>query len=244
MTHRLWLALLPALAFAQDLPRAELSLGVWNTDMSGRIQDGPTRVDVRSDLGVESRLQFFGSLALRLSRHNKLVVEGTPFSVTGRNELNRTVIYAGREYRIRETVGSEAKLNYAFLGYQRDVLARPDGNFGFRAGVAYLDASGSITGVNSGITAAKSFTIGLPLVGVQGRATIAGPLFVDGDFVGMSLGSYGRYVQGGIAGGLQFGHIGFKVGYRAIDADIHERNATSSGLSTRISGAIFSVMIR
>jgi hypothetical protein len=79
---------------------------------------------------------------------------------------------------------------------------------------------------------------------VQGRAAIAGPLFIDGDLVGMSLGSYGRYLQGGIAGGLQFGHVGFTIGYRVMDANIHEKDAASSGVFARISGPIVSVVIR
>jgi hypothetical protein len=63
----------------------------------------------------------------------------------------------------------------------------------------------------------------------------------------MSVGGYGHYVQGGASVGVAIRGFGIRVGYRVIDADVHERGnegASRAGLAPRFSGPQVSIMWR
>lgn len=188
--------------------------------------------------------QFHGTALIRVKGRHRIVLEGSPLQFSGLNLLTRNVTYNGRTYLVQETVASEAEVSYAFAGYQYEILARPRGRLGVRAGGAYLDASGRLRSLSTGTEASRSYTIGLPVVGVEGRAMlIPRRLDIGGDVAGMTLGDYGRYVQGGGNIGMLFGAFAVRAGYRAIDADVHESSGSNpAGVRARFCGPVFSLV--
>ena len=74
----LFLVLVIAVA-AQDIEtfRIELTGSAWLVNTAGFIQSGVAAVDLQADLGIEqSKPTFFGSLVLKPTRRNRLLIEG------------------------------------------------------------------------------------------------------------------------------------------------------------------------
>jgi hypothetical protein len=215
---------------------------------AGTIQASGTPIDLVSDLGVQQQQPtFYGSLVFKPTKRQRIVVEGTPFGLTGNNTVNRTLTYRGETFQVSDTVHSNANLDYFFAGYQYDVLSGSAGHLGFSVGGAYLGATGTILSVTSNTSASKTETIGLPLAGAEFRVfPIPGRhwLDVDGGIRGMGFGSYGYYTEAMANGGVWFGHFGLKGGYRAVNTDLHESSNGGSGISVRLKGPIFSVAFK
>ena len=226
--------------------RVEVTGAAWLVNPSGTLQASGTPIDLISDLGAEQRQPtFYGRLIVKPGRKHRIVVEGTPFRISGFNTINRQIVYRGETFNVDETVRSSADLNYAFVGYQYDVLSGPAGHLGFSAGGAYLGATGVINTVPAGTTASKTETIGLPLAGAEGRLfPIRGHrlLTIEGDIRGMDVGAYGHYLEASGSGGVSLGQVTVMAGYRTVDADIHSSNSTNpEGVNVRFKGPIFSV---
>jgi hypothetical protein len=237
--------------------RLELTGSAWLVNSSGTIQAGGalasaissiTAIDLVSDLGVKQRQPtFYGRLVIKPSRKHRIVIEGTPVGLHGTNVVTRTVIYHGETFTVGQTLQSSADVNYFFAGYQYDVVSRPAGHLGFSVGGAYLNATGTIHGVESGLVATKSETLGLPLAGAEGRVfVIPGRklLEIDGGIRGMAFGGYGHYVEGTVNGGIGFGPLTVQAGYRAESADLHSTNNGGNGVNVRLHGPIFSLQAR
>ena len=156
-------------------------------------------------------------------------------------------MYNGQTFNVSDTVVSKASLDYIFAGYQYDVASNPRGHLGFEVGGAYLSADGVLHGIESGVTASKSETIGLPLVGTEFRVfpVPASHLFeMNGEVKGMALGGYGHYLQANLNAGLQIKLVTFEVGYRFVDADVHEAGTNPSGVSPRFKGIVTGLVFR
>jgi hypothetical protein len=95
VTNELALLLIPVLslcAVPQDADPENSTLettgSYWSVNSSGSIRANGTPVDLKSDLGVnQSQPTFTGRLVAKLHRRQKLVVEGTPFRLTGDQNL-------------------------------------------------------------------------------------------------------------------------------------------------------------
>jgi acyl-coenzyme A thioesterase PaaI-like protein len=238
--------------------RVEVTGSAWLVNSGGTIHAGgvATRADVASgtaidlvtDLGVKQRQPtFYGHLVLKPGRKHRIVIEGTPIRLNGTNTVNRTVVYQGQTFTVGQTLQSSADVNYFFVGYQYDVVSAPAGHLGFSVGGAYLNATGTIHGLQSGLVATKSETIGMPLAGAEGRVfVIPGRklLEIDGGVRGMAFGGYGHYVEGTITGGIGFGPLTFQAGYRAESADLHSTSILGNGVDVHLRGPIFSIQAR
>jgi hypothetical protein len=237
--------------------RIELTGSGWLVNSSGTIRAGGalaagiaagTAIDLVTDLGVKQRQpSFYGRLVIKPSRKHRIVLEGTPVTLHGANVITRTVIYQGQVFTIGQTLQSSADVNYFFGGYQYDVVSVPAGHFGLSVGGAYLNATGTIHGLESGLVATKSETVGLPLAGAEGRVfVIPGRklLEIDGGVRGMAFGGYGHYVEGTVNGGVGFGPLTIQAGYRAVSADLHSTSNGGNGVDVRLRGPIFSLQAR
>jgi hypothetical protein len=237
---------LVTIASGQD-PEAfhvELTASGWLASLEGEVQAGGLPVDLKRDLAIGNRWTFFGRLVVKPARKHRLIVEGAPYQFEGRNLLERTIVYAGRTYAIREDVASAAELTYIFGAYQYDFLSRPSGHLGIQAGVAYIDAAGEISSVTRGIAGRDEERFPMPLAGIEGRAFIVPRrVSVSGEIKGMALGRFGYFVQGGVDAGVTLGPLTFMAGYKILDADIHE-NEGGPGLRPRISGPVLSLQLR
>lgn len=228
--------------------RIELTGSGWLVNSAGTIQAGGSPIDLVTDLGVyQQQPTFYGRLVFKPGRKHRIVVEGTPFRLQGANTVDRSVTYHGDTFNVSQTLSSNAALNYAFAGYQYDVLSGPMGHLGFSVGGAYLNADGTLRALQTGITSTKSETIGLPLAGVEGR------LFpirrhrifeLDGGILGMDFGDYGHDLEANGNAGITFGHFTPQAGYRAVHVDIQTTGANPSGVDARLRGPIFSAQCR
>jgi hypothetical protein len=237
--------------------RLELTGSAWLVSSSGTIQAGAgvtsnissgTAINLVTDLGVrQHQPAFYGRLVIKPGRKHRIVIEGTPIRLEGTNVVSRTVIYQGQTFTVGQTLQSSADVNYFFGGYQYDVISVPAGHLGFSIGGAYLNATGTIHGVESGLLASKSETLGMPLAGAEGRVfVIPGRklLEIDGGIRGMAFGGYGHYVEGTLNGGMEVGPLTFQAGYRAVGADLHSTSNGGNGVDVRLHGPIFSLQAR
>jgi hypothetical protein len=245
---RLFLLVFAAVTVASAQDRedfhVELTASGWQTSLEGEVQAGGLPVDLKRDLALENRWTFFGRLVLKPARKHRIVIEGAPYQFEGRNILERTIVYAGRTYAIREDIESTAELTYLYGAYQYDFFSRASGHLGVQAGVAYIDAAGEIRSVARGISGRDEERFPMPLVGIEGRAFIVPRrVSVSGEIKGLALGRFGYFVQGGVDGGVTLGPVTFLAGYKILDADVHEREG-GPGIRPRISGPIIGIQLR
>ncbi len=239
-------------AYAQEQPlenfHVELTAAAWHPSIDGTVMALGLPVALHGDLNLDNSWTFFGKLVFKPGRRHRINIEGAPYEFTGRNILARTITYNGRTYFVQETVDSEASLNYFFASYQYDVISRARGHLGLEVGGAYLGATGTISGVTSGISATDNQSIGLPLAGAEFRAFLlprSRLLNVNGEAKGMSFGGYGDYFQGVVNVGVGTRRFTVQAGYQYVNADIHENRAVNpSGIAPTFRGPIFSVQFR
>jgi hypothetical protein len=239
--------LLPSLVWAQEDYRVDLMVSGWLVDTSGTVRSGLAPIDLRSDLGVGQRQPTFtGRLDLKPGRRWHVLVEGTPYRLRGDNTLTRTITFQGQQYTFEETIHSTAEVNYVFGGVEYDLVHRDQGHLGFFAGGAYVDATATLHGVTTGVTATESEQIGLPLPGLDFRAfPVPGSrrVIVDGNVQGMSFGGYGRFVNlGANAGVFLMRAVAIEAGYMLVDADLHSQGG-ARGVAPRFSGPVFSLRL-
>lgn len=234
--------------------KIELTGSAWIVNASGQLQITGTSFDLVRDLAVEQgNPTFYGKLIIKPGRRHRIVIEGTPFRLSGNNAINQAMTFKGRQYFVNATVKSAADLNYAFAGYQYDVISSTMGHLGFSVGGAYLGASGKVeTRANmlSGAvptTLSKTESVGVPLAGAEFRIfpIPRRPILeINGGLRGMGFGSYGHYVQGEGSAGINLGHVAIEAGYRAVVADVHNTSQTPSGIFAHLHGPIYSVVFR
>ena len=227
--------------------RAEVTVGGWQLKPSGYIVSDFLPVDLQDDLGIKDRkFTFMGKLVLKPGRKHRFVVEGNLFRLEGQNRLNRTITFAGKDYAVNETVSSDAKLDYALVGYQYDFISRSQGHLGFLVGAAMLDAKGTVKSPTIG-QAEESITAPLPLLGMEFRVyPLAGRnyLNINTDIKGITAGDYGHFVHQTTNVGFSLGrHFTFQVGYSTFTLSANDTD-NSMGFSLQNKGPVFSVQFR
>jgi hypothetical protein len=231
----------------EENSKLEITGSFWAINSSGTIRANGTPVDLKSDLGVsQNQPTFTGKLVVKPGRKHNIVIEGTPFRLSGTNDLTRTITYSGKTYTLSDRVTSLADLDYFYAGYQYDLISRPAGHFGLMAGGAYLSADGTIRSQVSGLTASKTETIGLPLAGAGFRVFPVRRrvlLVVDGEVKGMDVGSYGHYVQASASAGIGVGPVLIEGGYRVVNFDLHTTNKVTA-VSPQFKGPLLSIVFR
>ena len=228
--------------------RVELTASAWLVNPSGSIQSGITPVDLRRDLQLDqSQPHFFGKLVVKPGRRHRMIVEGVPYRLSGAANVSRQIVFAGRTYNIQDFVTSKANIDYVAGAYQFDVVSRPQGHFGLLAGVGYVNAAGTLASRNFGFTGSERQSFPFPQVGAEGRAWVlphSHLLELDGELKGMSLASYGHYLQFAVHGGVSVGrHLTVQAGYMFADADVHRQDNTR-GFNPTFRGPIFGIQLR
>jgi hypothetical protein len=222
---------------------------VWPLTASGRLQSGDTPLDLESDLGVAGvKTHFLGKVIAKPSRRHRILFDGIAYRLSADTVLDRQIEYAGQTYNIRQPISSKADVTSLFGGYQFDFLSRELGHAGVQAGVAYFDATGTITAtgglVGGNLTATESVTYPLPLIGGEFRGWINRWVNINGEVRGIALGDYGRYLQTTVQAGVRLGnHVILQEGYALLDADLHREDRTVR-VQPRFHGPIISVQIR
>jgi hypothetical protein len=226
----------------------EVTAGGWLVDTGGQIQANGSPIDLVTDLNAGQRQgTFYGQLVFKPARKHRIVVEGTPFRINGLKSVSRSIVYRGQTFTVNQTVRSSASLDYAYAGYQYDVLSGPKGHLGFSVGAAYLGATGLLQAVETNVSATKTQQVALPLAGTDFRIfPIPGHKFfeVEGGIRGMAFGDYGYFAEATGSGGLVLGHVTLLAGYRAVNTEIYVTSNGGSGITARLHGPIFSGMFR
>jgi hypothetical protein len=234
--------------FLSGQERMELTVSAWRIGTTGTIQSGIVPIDLQSDLALRDRFSFAGRLVVFPGYRHGFVLEGSTLTPEGDNNLARTIVYNDRTYNVRDRILSNAELSTIYAGYQYSLLSTRRYRLAAGGGGAYIVADGTIQSTSTGVQASREHRIGLPLAAVDARIFLLPDrnlLEIAGGLKGMSFGRYGRYVEGGIHAGVNFGAVGFRVGYRLLDADIHEDSTSSDiGAAPRIAGPAFSVVFR
>jgi hypothetical protein len=228
--------------------RVELTGAAWIMNTSGTIQSDGTPINFVSDLAAaQQQPTFYGRLVVKPARKHRIVIEGTPFRVSGNNDVQRTIVYRGETFVVNSNVRSSAEVNYMFAGYQYDLVSGNAGHLGFSVGGAYLGATGVLTSQSPAgvLTASRSETIGLPLAGLEGRIFPIPRnriITLEGSIRGMSVGDYGSYLEATGSGGVSVGPLSILAGYRSVHADLHSGNTSDPhGVDVRFKGPIFSL---
>ncbi len=139
--------------------RIEITGSAWILNTGGAIQANGAPIDLVSDLGVQqNQPTFYGQLVFKPGPKHRIVIEGTPFDIQGYNTIDRSVTYRGYTYTVSQTLQSSADMTYFFGGYQYDLASGPMGHFGLSAGAAYLSATGTIRGVQTGVGGGSGIT--------------------------------------------------------------------------------------
>ncbi len=226
----------------------EITAGGWLVNTGGQIQANGSPIDLVTDLAAaQQQGTFYGQLVFKPRRKHRIVIEGTPFRINGLKSVSRSIVYRGQTFNVNETVRSSASLDYAFAGYQYDVLSGPKGHLGFSVGAAYLGATGLLQAVEAGTSATRSQQLVLPLAGMDFRIfPVPGHKFfeVEGGIRGMAFGSYGYFAEATGSGGVAFGPFTLLAGYRAVNTEIYVTSNGGSGITARLHGPIFSGMFR
>lgn len=226
----------------------ELTGAVWILNPRGSIQAGTTPIDLRGDVGIEKdRPTFVGKLVVKPGRKHRIIVEGTPYELEGDQQLTRTIRYEGQTFTVTDRVRSRATLGYVFGVYQYDFLSRRAGHLGIQIGGAYLDATGRLEAVQSGVTASKSQKVGIPLIGAEFRVSPIPhhSIFeINGEVRGVPLGDYGHYLQSSINAGIRLGLFTIEGGYRFLDADLHDTSVNRNGVAPQFRGPTAGLVFR
>src|SRR5437870_361016 len=101
-----------AAAFAEDF-HIEFTGSYWRLNPSGNVQTTSTRVDLRSDLGIQDRKnQGLFKVVVKPGQKHRINFEVIPYRFKGQNNVSRTFQLGGVSYPFQDRITSEAKMNY------------------------------------------------------------------------------------------------------------------------------------
>ncbi len=84
--------------------KVELTGAAWLQNSSGTIQASGTPIDLVTDLGAQQQPTFYGRLVIKPGRKHRIVIEGTPFRISGYNTVDRTIVYRGQTFMVNQTL--------------------------------------------------------------------------------------------------------------------------------------------
>lgn len=98
--------------------------GVWQSDISGDVQDGITAIDTEDDIGLQDNDNnyFYAALEHPIPLLPNIKLQHTKLSVDGDNELNRIIDFNGSQFSINENVSAEADLTHTDATFYYELL--------------------------------------------------------------------------------------------------------------------------
>lgn len=220
--------------------RLELSATLWRMNTNGTIRADGTPINLLTDLGLYQRQRTYdGRLVFKFKRKLRFVLEGTPLSIHGLNNINRNVTYFGQQYSYSDTLKSSAQINYIYGGLHRDWFSGSMGRFGSSVGAAYLGLAGSLQGEQSGIDKKGSTPFGLPFIGADFRLYLIPNkrwVALQGEVRGLPAGGYGHWLEGNAGVGGWIGPVGLQLGYREMLINFHQTGVDPNGMNLRFYG--------
>lgn len=227
--------------------RVELTADYWRLNPAGNVKTDATHVDLRSDLGVRGQKGHgLIKLAAKPGRKHRILFAAIPYRLKGNSTITRTFEFGGKIYPVQDVISSDSEINHFFAGYQYDFVSRRQGHVGVMVGVGYFDGKATVSSQRFG-SSAEDGSAPLPLAGIEFRGfPIPGKnaLNINGEVKGMSLGSYGRYIESDMNLGFGLGrHFTLQVGANLVDLDVHKKDL-SEGFKLRFIGPTVSIQLR
>ncbi len=118
------LAATTQLAQADTILGIYAGAGVWQSDISGDVQDGTTAIDTEDDIGLEDENNnyFYAALEHPVPLVPNIKLQHTKLSVDGDNVLNRSIDFNGSQFSFSDNVSAEADLTHTDATFYYEVL--------------------------------------------------------------------------------------------------------------------------
>lgn len=220
---------------AQPLPPGEnyhfeVGIGFWKpepelvlrTDRLGLIGSD---VDFVQEFGIgEERFREFRA-TLKPGRKHKIRVDYIPFKYEADATIQRTFVFAGRQYDLGIPASTSLKWDLWKFGYEWDLVSSTAGYIGIVADLKYNKVSAEITSAAAGAELADHTAL-VPGLGGIVRGYFSKNFSVTGEFTGFKMPDKiseaidGKVVDFDVYGTLNLGrNLGVQGGYRSITAD-------------------------
>jgi hypothetical protein len=236
-------------AFAQDEGHAfgiEYTSTFWMLGGDGAIRAGGRTVDLQSDLGITGRrVNDLMRVTLKLGQTHRIVLEGASFELQGWRDVTVPFTFSGGNFSFQDAVYAKPRIRYAFVGYARNLINTTSDQLGIEVGASYLRGTGFVQSLHTGLTATRSKSLPLPIVGLDYTHSLSGiaeRFEISGDASGMSAGNYGHYARGSAKVGARiWSHLFVSGGYGILSL-----NASKHGdsVDVRFRGPLVSVEFR
>jgi hypothetical protein len=221
----------------------ELSAEYWALKPTGDARFESVSTNLAGDLGIEGwKSHPSAKAAIQFTRRNKLVIEGLLYRLNGGNLLERNLNFQGPGFRANDQTQSTLKLASVYAGYERDFFSKKHGFAGILAGINYLEANTKFRDITNGIEKYGDTRLAFPTLGGSFRIYPAQwhVLNFNGEMKGMTLGNYGKYLDGEMNIGLSFSRtVTLELGFRGVGTELHDKYETT-GVRTTFRGPVIS----
>ncbi len=98
--------------------------GIWQSDISGDVQDGTTEIDTEDDIGLDDNTNnyFYAALEHPIPLLPNIKLQHTKLSLDGDNALSRTIDFGGSQFSLNENVSAEADLTHTDATFYYEIL--------------------------------------------------------------------------------------------------------------------------
>jgi hypothetical protein len=195
-------------------------------DLSSRIRvevaGFGTDIDPHNDLGIKDTNFPAGQLDWRKGR-SLVTFSFTPIDYTADQDVNRTVVFRGRQYTIGTRVVSELEVQHLELAWAFQFVRIKDGVFriGPLLGADGFLMHGSLAAPNFNIAETEDVSVGLPVAGLALDIQPHRRVDIYGRVRGMGIGDYGYFI--GSDSGVKvevWRHLLVTAGYRTFNLHV------------------------
>jgi len=232
-----------------DAYRIEAAINLWDPAPEFVISSESlgikgTEIDVQANLDIQQERKTETRLTLRATKRNKFRFHYLPLSYKATTNLTAQIVFNGIRYPVNAKVDSLLEWKTYRIGYECDVISRPQGFLGFVVEAKYTDAQFTLT--SGGATEYARARAPIPALGAIGRVYITKYGSVTGEFTGFKLPDsidkdyQGHYYDWDFYATLNVTrNFGAQLGYRSLDLGyIAKQDAGSARLKGMYFGAV------
>ncbi len=196
--------------------------GIWQTDISGDVQDGTAVIDTEDDIGLDDNNNnyFYAALEHPIPLVPNIKLQHTKLSVDGDNELTRSIDFNGSQFSGSENVSAEADLTHTDATFYYEVL---DNWVSLDLGLTVRLFDGFVEIQSSNESAREDLDVPIPML--YGKVRFDLPLTgLSVDAVANGIGYSGnKLIDATLRVAYESGlGLGVEAGYRSLQLDIDE----------------------
>jgi hypothetical protein len=232
----------------------EAAANFWRPGIAGLISSESlgivgSRIDFKTDLGIEDKSFPEIRVVLRPARRHKLRFQYIPISYHSRAIALRKLVFNGIEYPVGVPVNSDIDWKAYRFSYEGDIVSRDRGFLGIVLDAKYTDIHAVLASpIDTERTHARA---PIPSLGGIVRVYVAPNISITGELTGFTLGwlpksvtkqDTGHYSDLDLYGTVNFtNNIGVQAGYRAFDVG-YAINLDAGAMTLR--GMYFGMAVR